>query len=127
MEIIVVYVIICFLVALTGRGKKIGYGGVFLLSLILSPLIGLIIGLVSAEAKQITRSAWNCGKCGFALVGMPETCSNCNAKIPYPATAYDKIKYTCTNAECKKQFFGRRDTCPHCNKRYSWDKPEKRY
>lgn len=47
--IFIVWIGLCFLVALTGKGKKIGYGGVLVFSLILSPLIGLIIGLCSAD------------------------------------------------------------------------------
>lgn len=51
--LIIPYLLICFLVALTGRGKAIGYWGVFFLSLFLSPLIGLIIGLASGSKQQV--------------------------------------------------------------------------
>ena len=53
MILIPLYLLICFLVALTGSGKAIGYWGVFFLSLFLSPLIGLIIGLASGSKQQI--------------------------------------------------------------------------
>lgn len=46
------YLIVCFLVALTGREKRFGYWGIFAFSLFLSPLIGLIIGLASSKVKK---------------------------------------------------------------------------
>ncbi len=50
---IVLWIGLSFLVALTGNEKKIGYWGVFFLSLLLSPLIGLIIGLVSSSIDKV--------------------------------------------------------------------------
>jgi len=53
MGFVIGYLIACFLVALTGHDKKIGYWGVFIISLFLSPFIGLIVGVTSKvkEAK----------------------------------------------------------------------------
>ena len=104
---------------MAGKNKKIGYWGVFFLSIFFSPLIGLMIGLASGEKpKKIPPPSWKCGSCGFLVMNLAKTCSNCNTEMNYPAEAYSKIKYTCTN--CKKQFFGRRENCPHCSTVNHW-------
>lgn len=54
--IVVIWIALCFLVALAGKDKVIGYWGTFFLSLILSPLIGLIIGLVSREKQALSTN-----------------------------------------------------------------------
>jgi len=51
---ILVWIIISFFVAMAGSNKRIGYWGTFFLSILLSPLIGLIIALVS-EQKTIPQ------------------------------------------------------------------------
>lgn len=110
MAVVVIWIGLCFIVALVGKDKNIGYWGVFFLSLILSPLIGLIIGLVSSTATS--KQSFTCDACGFHLGGMPDVCKNCNAKITYPASIYYQVMYTCNN--CKKTFRGRKEECPHC-------------
>lgn len=49
--IFIAWLILSFAVASLGSSRKIGYWGLLLLSLLLSPLIGLIIGLVSEKLK----------------------------------------------------------------------------
>lgn len=44
-------IILCALVALLGRKRKIGYGWSFVLCLFLSPVIGLIITLCSKKKE----------------------------------------------------------------------------
>ena len=110
MAIVIIWIGLSFLVALTGKDKDIGYWGVFFLSLLLSPLIGLIIGLVSSQA--IPKQSFKCNACGFNLNGMPDICKNCNAKMTYPLSVYENVKYTCDT--CKKTFLGRKENCPHC-------------
>jgi len=51
MEIAIIWIILCIVIGLLGKNKKIGFGAAFLLSLILSPLIGLIIVLVSSSKE----------------------------------------------------------------------------
>lgn len=53
MERIVFLVILAALVALLGRNRKIGYGWSFVLSLFLSPIIGLIIILCSKKIDSV--------------------------------------------------------------------------
>ncbi|MCB9019851.1 MAG: SHOCT domain-containing protein [Chitinophagales bacterium] len=54
MIIAVIWILLSFVVATVGNEKKIGYWGVFWISVLLSPVIGIIIGLVSApKDKQL--------------------------------------------------------------------------
>lgn len=52
MEIILPWIIFSFIVGFVGTGKNIGFWGAFLLSLFLSPIIGLIIALTSKDVKE---------------------------------------------------------------------------
>ncbi len=52
MEIAFVWVIFSVLIGFLGQNKKVGFMGAFLFSLLLSPLIGLIIILVSDRAQS---------------------------------------------------------------------------
>ena len=113
------WIILCFLVAFAGSDKKIGYWAVFFLSLILSPLIGLIIGLVSGEKEKAPPPpSWKCGECGFLVINLAKNCSNCNIVMTYPISAYDNVRYTCSS--CKKKFIGRKSSCPHCKVENHW-------
>ena len=56
MVIIFIWLGLCFLVAMVGTEKSIGYWAVFFLSLLFSPLIGLIIALVSSPKGGKTVS-----------------------------------------------------------------------
>ncbi len=49
--LLVFWIVISVFVGLVGRSKTIGFWGTFILSLLLSPLVGLIIALVSSEKK----------------------------------------------------------------------------
>jgi phosphate/sulfate permease len=46
------WIIFSFVVGFVGSGRNIGFWGAFFLSLILSPIIGLIIALVSKDKAQ---------------------------------------------------------------------------
>lgn len=52
-----------------------GYWGTFLYSLLLSPLIGLIIALVSSDKSQIRIK--KCGHCGFVDKTGAQFCPGC--------------------------------------------------
>ncbi len=45
------WIVFSILIGLVGKQRKIGFGGAFFLSLLLSPLIGLIITLISKEKR----------------------------------------------------------------------------
>jgi hypothetical protein len=46
---VVIYLIFCLLIGLLGNKRKIGFGWAFFWSLFLSPVIGLIITLISRK------------------------------------------------------------------------------
>jgi len=48
MMIFITWIVLSIVAGSIGAGRKIGFAGAFLLSLLLSPLIGIIIALVSA-------------------------------------------------------------------------------
>ena len=50
--VIVTWIILSFVVGVIGASRKITFGGAFFLSILLSPLIGLIITLVSEKKDQ---------------------------------------------------------------------------
>lgn len=95
------------MVGFTGQNKSIGYWGVFFLSLILSPLIGLIIGLASGPKVMPQVQRYTCGKCKIDYTGRPANCPHCNTPVIYADTIY-----TCT--KCTKPFKGQQPNCPHC-------------
>lgn len=49
--VFVVYVFICYLIAKEGAKRKIGFNTSLVLSLIISPLIGGIVTMMSAKVK----------------------------------------------------------------------------
>lgn len=49
MEMFILFVILSALIALIGKDRKIGYGWSFVLCLFLSPIVGLIIILLSKK------------------------------------------------------------------------------
>ncbi len=51
----VVYIILCFVVGTIGSSRKIGFGGAFLWSLFLSPLIGFILAVISERNADIAH------------------------------------------------------------------------
>ena len=52
MGIFISWIIFSFVAGIIGSGRKIGFWGAFLLSIILSPLIGLIFALVSKSNEK---------------------------------------------------------------------------
>jgi len=53
---VILWIVFCFIVAALGSSKRIGSVGAFFISLILSPLIGLIVVLASSPAVPVIRS-----------------------------------------------------------------------
>lgn len=54
--IIGIWIVLSLVVGLIAIDKKIGYWNTFLISLLLSPLVGLIIALASKDANQISET-----------------------------------------------------------------------
>lgn len=53
MGIVIAALIISFIVGLIGKGRNVGFWGAFFLSIILSPIVGLIITLLSKKCDEI--------------------------------------------------------------------------
>ena len=63
----------CFLsvlVGLLGSKRNIGFGWSFLLSLLFSPLVGLICALISDPLPQSEPQRWGCVGAVLAILGM---------------------------------------------------------
>lgn len=60
MAIFLFWIIFSLVIGFLGSGRKIGFGGAFFLSLLLSPLIGLIVTLVSKDkdAEQYKKQVF---------------------------------------------------------------------
>jgi len=56
MEIVLLWIVFALIVGAIGSGKTIGFGGAFLLALILSPLLGFIIVLFYPSKENQQRS-----------------------------------------------------------------------
>lgn len=52
---IIVWIVLCLVVALLGKDRKIGYGWSLFFCVFLSPLVGLVIILCSKKIKQNTE------------------------------------------------------------------------
>lgn len=90
--IIIIWVILCFAVAFTGKDKKIGYGGVLIFSLLLSPLIGLIIGL--ASSPKLPKKIIRCDGCRQEIKG--------KYIVIRPKGSQDKFDYC--SKECRNEY-----------------------
>lgn len=58
MEVFVIWLVLAILVGVLGNNKKIGFGWAFFWALLLSPLIGLIIVLVSDNNTKRSRAKY---------------------------------------------------------------------
>ena len=62
----------CFLsilVGLVGRSRRLGFGWTFLISIIFTPLIGLICALISDPLPAGQQQGWGCLGTIFGLLG----------------------------------------------------------
>jgi hypothetical protein len=53
MLVLLVWVMLCFIVAHVGKGREIGHKKALWISLLLSPIVGIIITLVSKDLKAV--------------------------------------------------------------------------
>lgn len=58
------------LVGIIGRSRRIGFGWAFILSLIFTPLVGLICALVSDPLPSGADKGWGCVGTVAALLGL---------------------------------------------------------
>ena len=57
------------LVGMVGASRRIGFGWAFLISLIFTPLIGLICALISDPLPTVEQRRWGCLGTVVALLG----------------------------------------------------------
>jgi phosphate/sulfate permease len=72
----IVWVGLCFLVAMIGTNKNVGYWGTFFISLFFSPLIGGIVALISSET-QAPIKVYTCKHCGLQSKVNSHFCPAC--------------------------------------------------
>lgn len=73
---LVLWLFLCLIVSLAGTNKPIGYWKVFFISLVLSPLIGLIIALCSSDFKS-PNPIYKCNHCGYRTEMFSYYCPRC--------------------------------------------------
>ena len=61
--------LLAVLVGLIGRRRRIGFGWAFLISLLLTPLVGLIITLLTDPLPDSEQSRWGCIGTLVAILG----------------------------------------------------------
>lgn len=62
--------LLAVLVGLIGRRRRIGFGWAFIISLILTPLVGLIVTLLTDPLPEGERSRWGCIGTLIAILGL---------------------------------------------------------
>jgi hypothetical protein len=82
---VILWIGLCFLVAKIGANRNIGYWGAFFLSLLFSPLIGIVFVFLSHEIKNEYR----CKYCGFTSSVNSDFCPACGKD----STGKDKDAY----------------------------------
>lgn len=60
MIIVLVYIVLCLIIALIGSNRKFGFWGYFFCSLFLTPIIGSIILLGSDERPKSLKKCPHC-------------------------------------------------------------------
>ncbi len=95
MFLFVAWISLAFLVAFLGKNKKIGFWSTFIISVLLSPLVGLIVALVSDPVTTTYVYSRKCKFCGFEDKSGSQFCTACGkdrkgkTKEDYQALAND--------------------------------------
>ena len=86
--LVIVYLIMCFVIGIAGRRRRLGFFGFFLLSLILTPIVTLGWLLVTHRrflAKEVAVGhAVMCAECATAeakAATAPRRCVRCGALV----------------------------------------------
>jgi hypothetical protein len=86
--LVIVYLIMCFVIGIAGRRRRIGFFGFFLLSVILTPIVTLGWLLVTHRRFLAREMAAGhivmCGECGRAealSATQPRRCVRCGALV----------------------------------------------
>lgn len=62
--------LLAVLVGLIGRRRRIGFGWAFIISLIFTPLVGLIVTLLTDPLPESEQSRWGCIGTLIAILGL---------------------------------------------------------
>ncbi|MBP7496530.1 MAG: hypothetical protein KA792_02565 [Bacteroidales bacterium] len=89
--LIVPYLVFSIFLAYLARNKEIGSTKIFLISITLTPLIGLVFLIVSPFINPYQEldkklNEYECKKCGWKFSYKFENCPNCNAPYKEPLT-----------------------------------------
>jgi len=76
------WVVLAFVVGFVAQSRGKGFAGGFWLSLLLSPLIGLILTLAGGDGQQ-RAACWQCKE--QVIVGAAK-CKHCGADLVWPET-----------------------------------------
>ena len=86
--LVLVYLVMCFVIGIAGRRRRLGFFGFFLLSLVLTPVITLGWLLVTHRrflARQVSAGhVVMCGECARAEAASalsPRRCVRCGATV----------------------------------------------
>lgn len=82
--ILVVWIVGAIVVAMIARSRGLNAGGYILLSILLSPLIGIIFVLLAKPASTERRAP--CWQCKEQVVEGATQCRFCGAKLVWPGT-----------------------------------------
>lgn len=70
-----IYLLLCVLVANYAKNRTYGFLQTLIFSLILTPIVGLIVTLLSKEV--IVKQTYKCKHCGFVSVQNADFCPAC--------------------------------------------------
>ncbi|MFI3319186.1 MAG: hypothetical protein SNH01_00240 [Rikenellaceae bacterium] len=62
--------LVAVIVGMFGRTRTIGFGWTFLLSIIFTPLVGLVVALLSDPLPNSTDKRWGCMGTLLAMIGI---------------------------------------------------------
>jgi hypothetical protein len=86
--LVIVYLILCFVIGVAGRGRRIGFFGFFLLSLILTPVVTLAWLLVTRRrflAKEVAAGhvviCADCAEAEAKAATAARRCVRCGAPV----------------------------------------------
>jgi hypothetical protein len=92
--LIIIWFVLALIIGSIGKNKKIGFAGAFFLSLLLSPLIGLIIALASSKKAVTPIKKIRCDGCRELIEG--------SFIVIRPKGTQDKYDYC--GKKCRDQF-----------------------
>lgn len=75
--IIIIYILLALGVALLGQSRKVGFIQSFVLSVLLTPIVGLMV--VAHSDKKITyfEYQYHCPRCGYNFTDEQKECPYC--------------------------------------------------